>query len=40
MEANFEKVQTNNLGTPYDFNSVMHYSKWVCALLGFGDWKM
>lgn len=28
-ESNFQKVQTNNLGTPYDFNSVMHYSKWV-----------
>ncbi|XP_069581738.1 low choriolytic enzyme-like [Brachyistius frenatus] len=26
---NFQKVQTNNLGTPYDFNSIMHYSK--CA---------
>ncbi|XP_054879570.1 hatching enzyme 1.2-like isoform X2 [Poeciliopsis prolifica] len=26
-EHNFEKVQTNNLGTPYDFNSIMHYSK-------------
>lgn len=28
-ESNFMKVQTNNLDTPYDFNSVMHYSKWV-----------
>lgn len=26
MEGNFDKVQTNNLDTPYDFNSVMHYS--------------
>uniref|UniRef100_A0A3Q1J027 Metalloendopeptidase n=1 Tax=Anabas testudineus TaxID=64144 RepID=A0A3Q1J027_ANATE len=26
MESNFEKVQTNNLGTAYDFNSVMQYS--------------
>ncbi|XP_067468286.1 high choriolytic enzyme 2-like isoform X1 [Thunnus thynnus] len=28
-ESNFEKVGTNNLGTPYDFNSVMHYSKFA-----------
>uniref|UniRef100_A0A8C9Z978 Metalloendopeptidase n=1 Tax=Sander lucioperca TaxID=283035 RepID=A0A8C9Z978_SANLU len=27
FEGNFEKVATNNLGTPYDFNSVMQYSK-------------
>ncbi|XP_008404244.1 high choriolytic enzyme 1-like [Poecilia reticulata] len=27
-EKNFDKVQTNNLGTPYDFNSVMHYNKY------------
>ncbi|XP_069031200.1 low choriolytic enzyme-like [Embiotoca jacksoni] len=26
-ENNFQKVRTNNLGTPYDFNSVMQYSK-------------
>ncbi|KAM6943546.1 hatching enzyme 1.2-like [Xenentodon cancila] len=25
MESNFNKVATNNLGTPYDFNSVMQY---------------
>ncbi|XP_030581391.1 high choriolytic enzyme 1-like [Archocentrus centrarchus] len=25
QEGNFVKVQTNNLQTPYDFNSVMHY---------------
>ncbi|KAF3833046.1 hypothetical protein F7725_026711 [Dissostichus mawsoni] len=26
-EHNFLKRQTNNFGTPYDFNSVMHYGK-------------
>ncbi|XP_028436143.1 high choriolytic enzyme 1 [Perca flavescens] len=28
FESNFVKVATNNLGTPYDFNSVMQYSKY------------
>uniref|UniRef100_A0A3Q2CDR9 Metalloendopeptidase n=1 Tax=Cyprinodon variegatus TaxID=28743 RepID=A0A3Q2CDR9_CYPVA len=25
LKYNFEKIETNNLGTPYDFNSVMEY---------------
>ncbi|XP_071345661.1 high choriolytic enzyme 1-like isoform X2 [Trachinotus anak] len=33
-ESNFQKVQTNNLGTPYDFNSVMHYSKFAFSKNG------
>ncbi|XP_035019147.1 hatching enzyme 1.2 isoform X1 [Hippoglossus stenolepis] len=28
-EHNFDKENTNNLATPYDFNSVMHYSKYA-----------
>uniref|UniRef100_A0A3Q0RCS4 Metalloendopeptidase n=1 Tax=Amphilophus citrinellus TaxID=61819 RepID=A0A3Q0RCS4_AMPCI len=28
-EHNFKKVQTNNLGTSYDFKSVMQYSKYA-----------
>ncbi|KAM9367052.1 hatching enzyme 1.2-like [Symphorus nematophorus] len=31
---NFRKVQTNNLGTSYDFNSVMHYSKYAFSKNG------
>ncbi|XP_026195431.1 high choriolytic enzyme 1-like [Anabas testudineus] len=33
-ESNFEKVQTNNLGTPYDFNSVMQYSNYAFSKNG------
>ncbi|XP_071345662.1 low choriolytic enzyme-like [Trachinotus anak] len=33
-ESNFQKVQTNNLGTPYDFNSVMHYGKFAFSKNG------
>uniref|UniRef100_A0A3B4WIJ0 Metalloendopeptidase n=1 Tax=Seriola lalandi dorsalis TaxID=1841481 RepID=A0A3B4WIJ0_SERLL len=33
-ESNFRKVQTNNLGTPYDFQSVMHYSKFAFSKNG------
>ncbi|KAK5874436.1 hypothetical protein PBY51_019380 [Eleginops maclovinus] len=28
-ESNFMKKQTNNLGTPYDFDSIMHYGKYA-----------
>uniref|UniRef100_A0A665WSZ4 Metalloendopeptidase n=1 Tax=Echeneis naucrates TaxID=173247 RepID=A0A665WSZ4_ECHNA len=34
QERNFNKVKTNNLGTPYDFDSVMHYSKFAFSKNG------
>ncbi|XP_037615700.1 high choriolytic enzyme 1-like isoform X2 [Sebastes umbrosus] len=29
LEYNFDKVETNNLGTPYDYNSVMQYERYA-----------
>ncbi|XP_041637732.1 high choriolytic enzyme 1-like [Cheilinus undulatus] len=34
LEENFEKVATNNLETPYDYQSVMHYSKYAFSKNG------
>ncbi|KAM9366932.1 hatching enzyme 1.2-like isoform 2-T2 [Symphorus nematophorus] len=33
-ESNFVRRPTNNLGTPYDFNSVMHYSNFAFSKNG------
>lgn len=32
MEHNFRKIATLNQGTPYDYNSVMQYHRWVASL--------
>lgn len=34
VENNFNKIQTNNLQTPYNFNSVMQYNNWAFSANG------
>ncbi|KAK0136317.1 High choriolytic enzyme 2 [Merluccius polli] len=33
---NFNKVATNNVGTTYDYNSIMHYSRYAFSLKSMG----
>ncbi|XP_020510137.2 high choriolytic enzyme 1 [Labrus bergylta] len=33
-EGNFRRIRTNNLNTPYDYNSVMHYSRFAFSRNG------